>query len=81
MVLFRGSIPREFVDPRSPLESYTLLNLTARLHNAVDSFSLALTADNLFDTSHFDPSPFNGVPGDYPLPGRRVMVKASWHLR
>jgi outer membrane receptor protein involved in Fe transport len=81
MVLFRGSIPREVLDPRPPLDHYTALNLTARLHNAEDSFGVAVTADNLFDTTRFDPSPINGLPGDYPLPGRRVLVRASWRVR
>jgi hypothetical protein len=39
---------------------------------------VALSFDNLFGKDHVDPSFQGGVPGDYPRPGTRVLVHASF---
>ena len=55
--------------------------LLAEIH-ALGVLDLTVQQDfGVFDAAHFDPSPVNGVPGDYPLPGRRILVKATWRVR
>ncbi len=75
---FRTSRSRETGDPRGELPGYGLLGLTLRAANVVRSLSLALTAQNLLDKDYFDPTQFRGVPGDYPRPGRSVLLQAAY---
>ena len=42
------------------------------------TLELGLSLDNLFGKSYTDPAFKNGVPGDYPRPGRRVLLHASY---
>lgn len=75
---FRTSRAREFGDTRSEVPGYGLLALTLRAANVVRTFSLALTAQNLLGKDYFDPAQFHGVPGDYPRPGRSVLLQAAY---
>jgi iron complex outermembrane receptor protein len=77
-LLVRGSRPRAPVDRRPELDGYALLNLGVRLRDFYKGLSVSGEVQNAFDKEYFDPSPFNGVPGDYPRPGRSVFVKAAW---
>jgi outer membrane receptor protein involved in Fe transport len=77
-LLVRGSRARSVGDPRPPVDGYALLNLNVRAHELFKRLELSAGVNNAFDEEYFDPSPSNGVPGDYPRPGRRVFVKAAW---
>jgi outer membrane receptor protein involved in Fe transport len=77
---FRSSRPREANDPRRDTAGYGLLSATVRAVNIHKTLALALTAQNILDKRYFDPSPALGVPGDYPRPGRRVLVSASYEF-
>ncbi|HEY3119930.1 MAG TPA: TonB-dependent receptor [Vicinamibacteria bacterium] len=77
-LLVRGSRPRALVDRRPELDGYALVNLGVRLRDFYKGLSVSGEVQNLFDKQYFDPSPFNGVPGDYPRPGRTIFVKAGW---
>jgi iron complex outermembrane receptor protein len=77
-LLVRGSRPRALVDRRPEMDGYALVNLGARLRDFYKGLTVSGEVQNLFDKQYFDPSPFNGVPGDYPRPGRTIFVKAGW---
>jgi iron complex outermembrane receptor protein len=77
---FRTSRPRAATDPRRDTAGYGLLSATVRAVNIHKTLALALTAQNILDKRYFDPSPVGGVPGDYPRPGRRVLVSASYEF-
>jgi len=77
-LLVRGSRARVVGDPRPPVDGYALLNLNVRAHELFKGLELSAGVNNAFDQDYFDPSPSNGVPGDYPRPGRSVLVKAAW---
>jgi outer membrane receptor for monomeric catechols len=57
-----------------------VVGLTLRAPNVMRTLSLALTAQNLFRESYFDPALRNGVPGDYPRPGRVLLLQASYQF-
>jgi outer membrane receptor protein involved in Fe transport len=80
-LLIRGSRPRsggDREDQRPETDGYTLLNLGVRVREVFQGLELSASVQNGLDEEYFDPSPFNGVRGDYPRPGRKVFVKASW---
>ncbi len=77
---FRSSRPREAGDTREVLAGYGLLGLALRATNVVRTLSLALTAQNLLARGYFDPAPLYGVPGDYPRPGRSILLQASYQF-
>lgn len=77
-LLVRSSRPRTVGDPRPPVDGYALLNLNLRVRELRRGLELSAVVNNAFDRDYFDPSPSNGVPGDYPRPGRSVLVKAAW---
>lgn len=79
-VLFRGSVPREPMDPREDVENYAVVNLNFMTKELGDHFTLNFTIFNLFDKEYFDPSPLGGVPFDYPRPGRNVFLKGTWRF-
>jgi iron complex outermembrane receptor protein len=65
-------------DARSEVGGYALFGLTARSKNLWRTLEVALSFDNLFGKTYHDPSVKNGVPGDYPRPGRRVLVHVTY---
>jgi outer membrane receptor protein involved in Fe transport len=77
---FRSSRPRAAGDNRAETAGYGLISVTLRALNVHKTLSFALTAQNLLDKHYFDPSPFGGVPGDYPRPGIRVLVSATYEF-
>jgi outer membrane receptor protein involved in Fe transport len=77
-VIARSSRPRGPDDPRPAVPGYVLLALTARTKPLWRTLELGLSLDNLGGASYHDPSFKNGVPGDYPRPGRRVLLHATY---
>ncbi len=69
---------RAVSDNRKNLPGYTLVNSKLEYRHFVDSFNIALVVNNLFDIEGDEPS--NGsVPGDYPIPGRKLLLEFSYH--
>jgi iron complex outermembrane receptor protein len=79
-VSFRSSRARDASDHRAETPGYGLVSVALQALNVKKTLALSLTAQNLFDKRYFDPSPALGVPGDYPRPGRRVLVGASYQF-
>jgi len=77
-LLIRGSRLRSPEDSRPEMEAYSLLNLGVRVREVFQRLELSASVQNALDDKYLDPSPSNGVPGDYPRPGRTVFVKATW---
>ena len=64
--------------PRKPVAAYGVVNLNVLVKDLFDRIEVAGTIGNLFDKQYFDPSPFLGVPGDYPKPGRNGLLKVTY---
>ena len=77
-VLFRSSRPRVADDPRLPVDGYALVNLAVRVPNVYRNLVVSLSLQNLLNKLYFDPAPAGGVPGDYPRPGRRLFLNATY---
>ncbi len=77
-VVARSSRSRAPGDPRADVPGYVLFGISARSKSLWRTLEAALSLDNLFARSYSDPSVRNGVPGDYPRPGRRVLLHASF---
>jgi iron complex outermembrane receptor protein len=77
-VCFRSSRAREPGDSRPKVPGHGLVGLTLRAMDVWRTLTLALSAQNLFDEDYFDPSVRFGVPGDYPRPGRSVLLQATY---
>lgn len=76
-VTYRGERPREEFDPRAPLEASTVVDahvLVRQVHPRVDATASVL---NVFDVEYAEPSPWGGVPGDYPRPGRAFFLRLN----
>ena len=58
--------------------AYALFGVTARTKSLWRTLDLSVSLDNLFGKAYYDPSVRSGVPGDYPRPGRRVLVHATY---
>lgn len=76
--ILRSRRPREQGDPRPPLGGFGVVNVSLRARNLFKTLEISATANNLFGKRYFDPSPINGVPGDYPRPFRSLFVKATY---
>jgi outer membrane receptor protein involved in Fe transport len=74
----RSSRPRAPGDLRKGVPGYVLFGISARSKSLWRTLEVTLSLDNLFARSYSDPSIQNGVPGDYPRPGRRVLLHASF---
>lgn len=79
--------PRAFGDPRAPLKGYTTVDLTLRAEPTESKWHIGVSVRNLFDVDAREPSPYDAsptgqpfisLPFDFPLPGRSVMVQASY---
>lgn len=75
---FRTSREREPGDARAPLAGHGLLGFTLRAPNVYRTLSLTLSGRNLLDQAYHEPAVRGGVPGDYPRPGRSVLLQASY---
>lgn len=76
----RSSRPRAVGDPRPAVAGYALFNLNLRARNFYKSLEAALSVQNLFGKRYVDPSPRGGLPGDYPRPGRRVLLHVAYRF-
>jgi iron complex outermembrane receptor protein len=76
----RSSSPRLEGDPRPDFGGRALFDVCFRGENVIRNLDLRATFRNLFDAEYFDPSPWNGVPGDYPRPGVSVIVDAAYRF-
>jgi len=79
-VSFRSGLPRLAGDARAPVAGYALFNVNVRAPDLYKGLVVALSMQNLFNKLYFDPSPAGGVPGDYPRPGRRVFLSATYQF-
>lgn len=79
-VLFRSSCPRVDGDPRAPVDGYALVNLAVRVPNIWRGMVVSLSLQNLLNKLYYDPAPAGGVPGDYPRPGRRLFLSATYQF-
>jgi outer membrane receptor protein involved in Fe transport len=79
-ILFRSSRPRVADDPRSPIGGYALVNLAVRVPNVYRGIVVSLSAQNILNKLYYDPAPAGGVPGDYPRPGRRFFLSATYQF-
>jgi len=80
LLSFRTDRPRALGDLRPRTPGYGLFGLTLRGLKLYRSLSAALSAQNLFDKDYADPTIPGGVPGDYPRPGRRVLISATYEF-
>ncbi len=76
--IFRGSRPRFVTDTRKDAPGYALFNLTLQAKTPIPGLELSGSIYNLFDKNYTNPAPVNGVPGDYPRPGRSFFLKAIY---
>jgi iron complex outermembrane receptor protein len=74
----RSSRPRAPGDPRPPRGGVALFALSARARQIYRGLGADLLLQNLFDQDYTDPAPL--VPGDYPRPGRRVLLHLSYRF-
>ncbi|HEY6553183.1 MAG TPA: TonB-dependent receptor [Vicinamibacteria bacterium] len=74
----RSSRPRAASDRRAPVEGVALFGLSARARDIYRGLGADLLLQNLFDQAYADPAPL--VPGDYPRPGRRVLLHLSYRF-
>ena len=74
----RGSRPRAPGDPRPSVDGAALFGFSARVREIYRGLGADLLVQNLFDEERFDPAPL--LPGDYPRPGRRVLLHVSYRF-
>jgi len=79
-VMLRSSRPRAVGDERNELPGYGLLGLSFHGREVFRDLDVGVTIRNLLDEEYFDPSPLLGVPGDYPRPGRSLLVHAEYRF-
>jgi iron complex outermembrane receptor protein len=71
---FVGERPRELHDSRDPVDAYVLVDATLRTHNIYKGLELFCSVHNLLDAAYVKPSLSDTFPGDYPLPGRTLLL-------
>lgn len=74
-----GSRDRLFPDEESPLGSQLLLGGKISYTGFGLSTELALLVENLLDRKAYDPGA-TGFQGDYPLPGRRILLELNYRF-
>lgn len=75
-------------DTRPSLAGYETVDVALRTDLPSSPWALTLSVRNLFDVDAREPSPFDGspmrptvsLPYDFPLPGRSVMVQATYQF-
>lgn len=71
--------PRSVGDPRSEIEDYNIVNVNFYSKQLTSQWDLGLSIRNLFEEEAFEPGSIS-VPGDHPLQGRTVLLKADYRL-
>jgi iron complex outermembrane receptor protein len=64
-----------FPDPRNPVASYSLVDLTLRAQNFWENTELILSVHNVFDTEYTDPEELGVIYYDFPREGRQILGK------
>jgi outer membrane receptor protein involved in Fe transport len=78
-ITYVGERQRVFGDPRPPLKSYTLADMTLRRTQIKDNFEFAASIRNIFDSDAREPTPSPGsIPNDLPLAGRNIYIELSY---
>ena len=78
-ITYVGERQRVFGDPRPPLKSYTLADLTLRRTQIEDNFEFAASIRNIFDSDAREPTPSPGsIPNDLPLAGRNLYMELRY---
>jgi iron complex outermembrane receptor protein len=78
-VTYVGERQRVIGDPRPPLKSYTVADITLRRTRIKDNFEFAASIRNIFDSDAREPTPSPGmIPNDLPLAGRNLYVELRY---
>ncbi len=72
--LLRSSRPRAADDEREALGGYNLVNVQLEQARVIRNLDVALALRNLFGQKYADPAPALTLPGDYPRPGRSLIL-------
>ena len=80
VLILRSGRPRAPGDERGEVPGYALVDLAFRGRTVLKKLDVGGTIRNLFDKEYFDPSPAGGVPGDYPRPGRAILIHAEYQF-
>lgn len=75
-----GDRNREPLDPREPIEDYTLANLSLERHEIMGRLDLGLRVKNLLDESASEPSPAAPVPAGSLVPDDFPLEERSYHI-
>jgi type I restriction-modification system DNA methylase subunit len=71
---------REPLDPRDPLDDYTLVNLNIERSHIAGHLDLALRVKNLLDENAREPSPTEAVPAGSLMPDDFPLEERSFHV-
>lgn len=71
---------REPLDPRDPLDDYTLVNLNIERSRIAGHLDLALRVKNLLDENAREPSPTEAVPAGSLMPDDFPLEERSFHV-
>ncbi len=74
-----GKRYRDSLDTRDALDSDSLLNVTIERTDIFKGLDALVSARNLFDTDHREPSS-SSVPNDYPMQGRYIFAELRYHF-
>ncbi len=77
-IYWQSESPRAPGDPRSQLESYSIMNINFFYRSFIDNLNFKFNLYNLFDTEYSLPSQRDGIPGDYPGRGRSFLFGLSY---
>jgi outer membrane receptor for ferrienterochelin and colicin len=76
-ILWTGERPRPAGDPRSAMESYTLVDIAVTVKNIFKNFEIQGTIHNLLNADYSDPDlsgPSQFIPKDYPRAGISALL-------
>jgi outer membrane receptor protein involved in Fe transport len=76
----RSSRARDPADARKEIGGYGVLNLGFRGRDILPKLDVGVTIQDILNTRYSDPSPLGGVPGDYPRPGRTLLVHGTYRF-
>ena len=73
-----GERHRSSIDPRSDLDAYTTVDVSANAFNFIyPGITVKLGVNNLFDEDVVSPAPIGSYIDDFPRPGRAVYIGLS----
>ncbi|MBN2371680.1 MAG: TonB-dependent receptor [Vicinamibacteria bacterium] len=77
----RSQRPRAPDDSRRRVPGFGWIDVAFRATDIYDTLELSATIHNLFDQPIFDPAPLDTVHDDYPRPGRRFYIQATYEFQ